>query len=706
MEQQPRSPTCKHATLCFGRFMRDWPAALLASRQLQANGVYLCAIQRCCFLLLGHCWNPGAQRRYRRDPSLSRQRTTPGLQTPALQPPADGAGAAGWAGLWARAIDYAATLPLLAFVPDSLALSPERSTLEVAGQSVLSVRGLLSSHECDAVVQEAAKDGRMEAVNWEYVATYRRCTRSVTSSPTLATTILERLRPLLMMEDLDGVQPYGIGTDGHWVLAHVNPCMRVSCYEAGSGFLKHRDNGFVFSDELRSIFTVVIYLNDGFSGGQTAFYSDNERVAVAPVKGSATVFTHDCMHEGATVESGIKWVLRTDIMFQRIERIESLRFAYLDDARYQRAEALYQQSIALQKAGDPATSTGCFREAMEIHAQLSSLRAQKRAEPDVSLRTVLSKDVWIDIALRLRLQECVALSQINSYFKLFIRSSSALWQAWFGQRWGPDAHLVMRICSQLGDTTTYYAAFRARFLASKSFVVRSVDLTSNLCVSVKGEDVRIFSGRCGNSRGHLWHSGSAMFNCAIGVSVLMCLLDCLSSGLISVQKDEFEQRMSGEQGARPAFFAVEKPYWSAEEHRAKIAAFAAGTDFPLGQGCDNCASQFIRKVIHDCSPFFKGQKSYLGLKVSPDTAPQSGRVGVMACAMVCCHVRKRKREPLLAVVAPQAMAEAEALYRALHQIVPMLPYALVCSVSPLLCISLGLDLHCSQRLLDFRLASR
>jgi hypothetical protein len=56
----------------------------------------------------------------------------------------------------------------------------------------------------------------------------------------------------------------------------------------------------------------MIYLNDGFKGGETKF----NNVVVAPKKGSALIFYHYLEHEGSEVIEGIKYVLRTDIMFR------------------------------------------------------------------------------------------------------------------------------------------------------------------------------------------------------------------------------------------------------------------------------------------------------------------------------------------------------------------------------------------------------
>ncbi len=95
------------------------------------------------------------------------------------------------------------------------------------------VRHLLTASECDAVIAHARDEVGLKPVDWEYVASYRRCTRAVFSCPELSNALERRLRPLLERADLDGVQPAGVGTDGVWALAHpfVNSVFRVSLYE-------------------------------------------------------------------------------------------------------------------------------------------------------------------------------------------------------------------------------------------------------------------------------------------------------------------------------------------------------------------------------------------------------------------------------------------------------------------------------------------
>ena len=67
----------------------------------------------------------------------------------------------------------------------------------------------------------------------------------------------------------------------------------------------------------------MIYLNDGMTGGETRFFADMEQafrrrpyLSVRPKEGMALVFLHAMWHEGAVVQSGQKYVLRTDVMYK------------------------------------------------------------------------------------------------------------------------------------------------------------------------------------------------------------------------------------------------------------------------------------------------------------------------------------------------------------------------------------------------------
>ncbi|EGB12004.1 hypothetical protein AURANDRAFT_20543, partial [Aureococcus anophagefferens] len=99
---------------------------------------------------------------------------------------------------------------------------------------------------------------------------------------------------------------------------------QVLRYESGDAFDAHRDAAFSRRG-LTSFVTVQIYLNDGgrdFDGGETRFVGKDRRGApedyedVVPRVGRLLYFDHDLLHEGRLVTRGVKYAIRTELMFE------------------------------------------------------------------------------------------------------------------------------------------------------------------------------------------------------------------------------------------------------------------------------------------------------------------------------------------------------------------------------------------------------
>lgn len=95
----------------------------------------------------------------------------------------------------------------------------------------------------------------------------------------------------------------------------ANERFRCYRYDPGQRFAPHYDGAFRRSEVEESLLTFMVYLNEDFEGGATAFH-DFEK-AVRPKTGTALLFQHRLLHEGCTVDSGVKYVLRSDIMYRR-----------------------------------------------------------------------------------------------------------------------------------------------------------------------------------------------------------------------------------------------------------------------------------------------------------------------------------------------------------------------------------------------------
>ncbi|MGB3508273.1 MAG: 2OG-Fe(II) oxygenase [Microcoleaceae cyanobacterium] len=92
----------------------------------------------------------------------------------------------------------------------------------------------------------------------------------------------------------------------------LSPYFRFYRYTQGQKFKIHQD-GRQNVEGNETLFTLLVFLSEGFKGGETMFRQD--RVSVTPKTGKALIFEHRLWHKGCVVEDGIKYVLRTDIMY-------------------------------------------------------------------------------------------------------------------------------------------------------------------------------------------------------------------------------------------------------------------------------------------------------------------------------------------------------------------------------------------------------
>ena len=101
-------------------------------------------------------------------------------------------------------------------------------------------------------------------------------------------------------------------------LSGVNERLRCYEYQMGQRFAPHSDGAFVRSDREQSWYTFMVYLNEGFEGGETVFFVEPEK-AIKPRAGLGLLFQHPIIHEGAEVRAGTKYVVRTDLMYRQEE---------------------------------------------------------------------------------------------------------------------------------------------------------------------------------------------------------------------------------------------------------------------------------------------------------------------------------------------------------------------------------------------------
>jgi len=111
-----------------------------------------------------------------------------------------------------------------------------------------------------------------------------------------------------------------------WYLVGLNERLRFLKYQEGQFFKSHYDGTYIRGDNLgpdrafeQSMITFQLYLSDmnDEAGGATRFFSDtsNACVKVQPKSGKVLLFEHRMLHDGEELRGGIKYALRTDVMY-------------------------------------------------------------------------------------------------------------------------------------------------------------------------------------------------------------------------------------------------------------------------------------------------------------------------------------------------------------------------------------------------------
>ena len=102
------------------------------------------------------------------------------------------------------------------------------------------------------------------------------------------------------------------------VAKRLNEHLRILKYTEGDSFAIHKDGNYLTPDMSEiSQYTVLVYLNDDYEGGFTTYYNTAEEagIPIIPKKGSVVIQHQKCLHNVPSLISGIKYALRTEIMY-------------------------------------------------------------------------------------------------------------------------------------------------------------------------------------------------------------------------------------------------------------------------------------------------------------------------------------------------------------------------------------------------------
>lgn len=168
---------------------------------------------------------------------------------------------------------------------------------------VFTLDEFLSPSECQQLIALAQQQGFEAAIvrtcNGEKtLPTIRNNERTLVENAAWVDLLWQRLRTIAL-PIIDGETARGLPKD-----------LRFYKYSPGQRFKMHKDGPWT-ENGMTSRLTFLVYLNDGFVGGDTDF----RQFRVQPRCGSALLFVHDTWHEGAAVVEGQKYVLRSDVLY-------------------------------------------------------------------------------------------------------------------------------------------------------------------------------------------------------------------------------------------------------------------------------------------------------------------------------------------------------------------------------------------------------
>ena len=217
---------------------------------------------------------------------------------------------------------------------------------------IFTLDNVMSPTDCDNLIRTATDAGfnKSSVSGGGHGRTGREDARTsqfyVMINPAISNSLWNKIKPH-MPPDVSHLSASGYVSNTHvakeWKPVKVNDRLRIYKYEVGEVFPEHIDykmcrkvykNGKQYQQ--MTFMTLLIYLNDSFEGGQTGFWtchdeigkkehcrflraSENKphQVVVNPSIGMALINDQNLLHEGMPPTKGTKYVLRTDVVYER-----------------------------------------------------------------------------------------------------------------------------------------------------------------------------------------------------------------------------------------------------------------------------------------------------------------------------------------------------------------------------------------------------
>lgn len=174
-------------------------------------------------------------------------------------------------------------------------------------ETIWAIEDFLSSKECDEWILFTEMAGYEEATvglnsGPQMMKSVRNNSRLRHDNQNLANVLWEKLAAFCP-DEIDG-----------WEKTGLSEHFRFYKYDPNQRFKRHIDGRLKENIDLESRITFLIYLNEDYEGGETAF----DNCTIQPKQGAALCFIHEQKHESLPIISGTKYVLRSDVMYARM----------------------------------------------------------------------------------------------------------------------------------------------------------------------------------------------------------------------------------------------------------------------------------------------------------------------------------------------------------------------------------------------------
>lgn len=191
------------------------------------------------------------------------------------------------------------------------------------------VHDVFTDEECQELISSFNHKGFTPALvntgggRQTYLPDYRRGHRVIVDSPEFTQWLFQVLKPHLPEET-------SLLSDSKAKISDINERCRVLCYTPGQFFAEHCDGQYRRPPNHPkagdcSAITLQMYLHDipEENGGATTFldpsygnkHNKQAPVPCQPRRGSILLFSQDLLHEGSLVKAGIKYTIRSEVMY-------------------------------------------------------------------------------------------------------------------------------------------------------------------------------------------------------------------------------------------------------------------------------------------------------------------------------------------------------------------------------------------------------